>query len=239
MFDTLRFDLLSVRMLYQKTSMEKSLQILAATTNPNKLRELQTIAREFAIAILSPNDIIKRFRLGPIPSVDESGSTYRENALLKAKAYSDWSGLNALGDDSGLEVLALGNRPGLLSARYVGDDATDEERIQKLLGELHELEKSSQKAVDRTAYYRCSLALVFRDALAVRDCSVTYVDSSLPGKILSTPRGNKGFGYDPIVYLPSLGKTLAEVDFQITCTHGFRALAARNLFQSLISVTLS
>lgn len=200
--------------------------LLAATTNSYKLKELQTVAREYALEVISPTEHQREHGLGPIPSVEEIGRTYRDNALLKAEAFARWAGCAALGDDSGLEVTALGNRPGVNSRRYAGPEAKDNERIAKLLGELSRLEEEEDE-VSREAFFCCSLALVFPDGRRF------FSEASLRGEVLYEPRGSKGFGYDPIILIDSLGKTLAEVDFEVTCSRGFRAQAAQKLFSEL------
>ena len=132
----------------------------------------------------------------------------------------------ALGDDSGLDVDALNGCPGIFSARYAGEDATDAERIAKLLEELRT--NGAVTKENRSARFRCALALVYPDG------RTEFAESSLEGHILGESQGTAGFGYDPIVYLESIGSTLAEVDFDVTCTRGFRALAAKKLFSKLI-----
>ncbi len=206
--------------------MREKMEIVAATRNKNKLLELRTVAQRYDIEVISPASWGEAKAFGPMPEVEETGLTYRENALLKARAFSRWGNCVALGDDSGLEVIALGNRPGVLSARYAGEGASDDALIKKLLGELEELEQNCGK-VDRTAFFRCSLALVSPDG------GVVCADASIEGVVLSEPRGHNGFGYDPIILISSLGKTLAEVDFSVTCSEGFRAKAAEILFSEL------
>jgi XTP/dITP diphosphohydrolase len=201
-------------------------RILAATGNKNKLLELQTIAVDFDCRIVSPADWQRENSLPPIPEVDENEPTFHGNALLKAQAFCAWGGIPALGDDSGLEVDALNRRPGVHSARYAGPGADDQQRMRKVLEELRAAQRQDA-SLTRSARFRCALALVFPDG---RQCEA---EGSLEGHILEEPRGSKGFGYDPIVFLDAIGCTLAEVEFDYTCEHGFRALAARSLFHKL------
>jgi len=203
---------------------QAKMQIVIASGNKNKIKELQTVAAEFQLTLLSPADLqSKGIVTSPPPEVDEVGANYLENALLKAKAYCEWSGLSALGDDSGLEILALDNRPGLLSARYAGVGATDKQLRDKVLGELEQLEAVNCN-LDRTAFYVCHLAFVTPEGEEL--CA----DFSLKGTMLKQPRGDGGFGYDSIVLIEEFGKTFAEVDFSLTASRGFRAQAAKRLF---------
>ena len=204
-------------------------RILVASKNKNKIRELQTVARAFEIIIVSPTEVQQEKGLDNPPAVEESADTFCGNARLKARAYAEWSGMPSLGDDSGLEVAALNLRPGVRSARYAGEYADDEQRYRKLVAELQALEKDSG-SVDRRAWFRCCLVLADADKPELTS------EGSLAGEILDNPRGSKGFGYDPIVLINSLGKTLAEIEFEKTCRVGFRAIAARNLFSKLKTI---
>lgn len=199
------------------------LEIVAATTNSNKIAELAAVGSEFGIKVLSPAEVQQAKGLGPIPKFDEDADTYLGNARIKARAFLAWSQIPALGDDSGLEVAALDGRPGLYSARYGGPGATDSQKIDKLLGELAALGPDA----DRTAHYRCVLSLIFPDGQEMT------AESLLPAEVLYERHGTSGFGYDPIIRLNHIGKTLAEVDFSVTIRDGFRPVAARMLFSQL------
>ncbi len=200
--------------------------IVVATTSLHKLAELQTVARQFDLRLISPDDCRKQYSLGPWPEVEEVGSTFQENARIKAAAFFRWSGIASLGDDSGLEVDALEGRPGIFSARYAGEGASDRQRIAKVIAELKDL-TSADTPSGRSARFRCSLAL------CTSPDEYLESDGSLEGYILQEPRGTGGFGYDPIVYINAIGSTLAEIDFERTCREGFRAIAAQKLFQCL------
>lgn len=206
--------------------MNKFNTILAATSNANKVKELQIVASEFGIEIVSAKQLQETKNLLPPPEVEETASTYRGNALLKARAYAKWANLPALADDSGLEVVCLDNRPGVLSARYAGVGSSDKEKIEKLISEIAHLEKEKGK-VDRSAYFCCSLSLY------VSEDEIYSAETKLKGFVLDSPKGDKGFGYDPIILIEKLGKTLAEVDFEVTCKQGFRAEALRELFRQI------
>ena len=197
-------------------------RIVVASANKNKILELQTVAKDFAVELLSPAQAAAEMKLPDPPDVTEDGQTYFENARKKAAAFARWARMPALGDDSGLEVSALGNRPGIQSARYAGAGASDEQKIDKLLNELG-------ANPQRAACFRCILVLAYPSGELVSS------EGELKGQILHQRQGTNGFGYDPIVLIDELGLTLAEVDFSVTCTHGFRAKAAQRLFSSLCS----
>lgn len=203
-------------------------RIVVATGNKNKLLELQTVSKKFGLELLSPEDIAKELEKKSLPIVEENENTFRGNALLKAKAYMQWCGLPTIGDDSGLEVFALEGRPGVHSARYAGAGASDQEKYLKVINELEiTLKKNPEK--DRRARFYCYLVLSMPDGKLIE------ADGELVGEVLKEPRGDKGFGYDPIIYIDSLNATLAEVDFKVTCSQGFRAIAAEKLFSLFIS----
>ena len=163
--------------------------VYLASTNLHKLEELRA---------LFGADGPLHFGLAPVPlEVEETGTTFAENARLKAQAYAEAFGEAALADDSGLCVDALDGRPGVYSARYA---PTDAERISKLLGELADL-----PADQRTAAFVCAMALVLPDG------RVFEVEGRCPGVIADGPRGQGGFGYDPVFFVPEAGKTFAEL----------------------------
>ncbi|HSW38909.1 MAG TPA: RdgB/HAM1 family non-canonical purine NTP pyrophosphatase, partial [Acidobacteriota bacterium] len=168
--------------------------IVIATRNQGKLREFRTLLRQLPCSIVSLADI------GIDMEIDESGSTFAENARLKAVAYSRLTGLPVLADDSGLEVKALGGRPGIHSARYAGPGASDADRIAKLLEEL------DRQGGDRTARFVCALALA-RSGSIIRES-----EGTCSGIILREPRGTNGFGYDPVFLMQEFDRTFAELN---------------------------
>ena len=185
-------------------------KLLIATTNRGKLRELRSLLRGCPFALVSPRDIPIKF------DASETGSTLEENAAIKATAYARMSGMLTLADDSGLEVEALGGAPGVLSSRYAGPGATDADLIAHLLQKLDNIPE-----VDRGARFRCVIAVAPTDGppdLYVGECF---------GRILSTPRGGNGFGYDPIFLLPELGRTMAEISPEEKDRISHRGEAAR------------
>jgi XTP/dITP diphosphohydrolase len=149
--------------------------------------------------------------------VVEDGATFAENALKKGMAAARATGLPVIADDSGLEVDLLGGRPGVRSARYAGEDATDSANNERLIGEIAGFPEGG-----RTAAFRCVVALCLPDG------SCHTFTGSLEGLILKEPRGSGGFGYDPLFLIPEYGKTLAELPMEVknAISHRGKALAA-------------
>ena len=168
--------------------------LLLATSNQHKLEELRAILSDLPFKLLSLKDL----QLDML--VEETGATFAENAELKARAYAQASGMLTLADDSGLEIDALGGAPGVRSARYLGRETTYEERFRKIVEQLNGLPMDQ-----RTARFRCVIAL------ADPSGSTRIVEGVIEGVIADAPRGKNGFGYDPIFFVPELGKTLAEL----------------------------
>jgi XTP/dITP diphosphohydrolase len=168
--------------------------IAIASRNPHKLREITRICADWPVAWILPDDA------RGWPDVEETGSTYVENALLKGRAVAAALGVAALADDSGIEVDALGGAPGPFSARYAGPDADDARNLAELLRAL-----SGVPGGGRTARYRCVAALVRpdgRDVLAEGTCE---------GTLVGRPRGSRGFGYDPVFVPAGWDRTMAEL----------------------------
>jgi len=174
--------------------------LLIASTNPGKLYEFQEIFAGLHLEWLSSIKLQLPADLGIQLQVDETGATYAENAALKALAYSRASGLLTLADDSGLEVEALDGQPGLHSARYAVDPhATDADRRALLLKNLHGKPRPWQAA------FQCCVAL------AQPNGDLSLHAGTCPGEIIPEERGSNGFGYDPIFWLPQLGRSMAEL----------------------------
>jgi XTP/dITP diphosphohydrolase len=184
--------------------------LLLATTNRHKLEEYRAIFADLPLKLLSLNDV----RLGM--DVEETGTTFRENAELKALAYARASGLLSLADDSGLEIDALGGAPGVYSARFAGVDTPYEERFRIILEKLQGLPVE-----------QCSAR--FHCVITVAEPSGYYrsVDGVIEGVIADAPRGGNGFGYDPIFLVPELGKTTAELTPEQKNQISHRGRAAR------------
>lgn len=193
-------------------------QILLATTNKGKLRELRSLLEGLPIECASPDEI------GLTLDVPETGSTYAENALLKARAYFSASGLAVLADDTGLEVDALGGAPGLHSARFSPiPGATDADRRTKLLREL------AGQPSPWLARFRCAVAV------AMPGSEVSLFLGSVEGEIVTEERGEHGFGYDRLFYIPAAGKTLAELDLEEKNAFSHRAVAVKKAIPYLLS----
>lgn len=171
--------------------------LVIATQNKNKLAEFREILKDVAIEIKSLADF------GPIPEPIEDGDTFDDNAYKKAHHTARILGLPAIADDSGLVVEALGGAPGVHSARYAGEHATDGENCRKL---LHELE--SQGEGSRKAHFVCVLSIAVPSGPAL-----TY-EGKCEGVILPEPKGESGFGYDPLFYFEKHGKTFAELTME-------------------------
>lgn len=186
------------------------MKIVLATRNMGKLKEIKEILRGLDLDILSLNDFPE------VPSIIEDGKTFKENALKKARFVSRYFNTPALADDSGIEVDALGKRPGIFSARYAGENATDEENNKKLLKELNGLPLEK-----RQARYQCVIAIVFSSG------NEEVVEENCNGFIALKPKGSYGFGYDPLFYVPEYGKTMAELppDIKNRISHRGKALA--------------
>jgi XTP/dITP diphosphohydrolase len=188
--------------------------LLVATNNPGKVREFE----ELLAGLPQPVRITFPAQEGLVLEVDESGETFEENARIKALAYARASGLLTLADDSGLEVDALGGAPGVHSARYAGPGAGDADRYRKLLGAL-----AGVPVGQRSARFRCVVAL------ALPGGSVQTAEGTCEGEIGFEPRGEHGFGYDPVFVVKGYGgQTMAELPPEVKnrISHRARALAA-------------
>jgi XTP/dITP diphosphohydrolase len=194
-------------------------KLLLATNNKGKVREYKSLLREIPFEIVTPSE------LGITTEIEETGDSFEENARLKATALARESGLLSLADDSGLEVDALGGEPGARSHRYAGEDATDDDRISYLLVKLSNVPEGK-----RSARFRCVIAIAAPDG-AVELCS-----GECPGFITTEPRGYNGFGYDPVFYLPELGKTMAELTPEEKNKISHRARAAEKAREVLLKI---
>ena len=191
-------------------------RLLIATHNRGKLRELAELLGDVPYQLVSLGD------LGIHHDVDETGSTFEENATLKAETYCRLAGILTLADDSGLEVDALGGEPGVLSARYAGPDATDVERVEFLLGKLAGTDLETW-----TARFRCVIAI------AEPGRATSLHSGSCEGRIVSEPCGENGFGYDPVFLFPDIGLTMAELSTERKNRVSHRAEAVRKAACSL------
>lgn len=194
-------------------------KLVLATRNKGKVQEFKELLKSLNLEIYSLLD----FPALSLPP--ETGRTFEENAVFKARFISSFTGLSALGDDSGLEVEALGGAPGVYSSRFAGEGASDEENQQKLLALLrpYPLEK-------RRARFRCVLALCTAEG------ETFTASGTLEGLITREPRGEYGFGYDPLFLLPEWGKTLAELGPEIKNRISHRARALQSLWPVLTEI---
>jgi XTP/dITP diphosphohydrolase len=186
--------------------------LLVATTNTGKVAEISALLNGLNLQIIGLSDLSQ----SP-PPVDETGTTYVENALIKADYYHGLTGLITVADDSGLEVDALGGRPGVYSARYGGVGLSPSEQIVKLLDELKEVPVEK-----RTARFVCSIALC---GPGLRET----VEGRCEGMIADQPRGTGGFGYDPIFIDPESGKSFAELSQEEKAQRSHRGKALKEL----------
>lgn len=191
-------------------------RLIAATKNSGKLEEIAQILALF------PCKVVSMSQIGINIHVDENGSTFEENALIKAKSIWKDTGEMVLADDSGLEVDYLDGAPGIYSARYAGEGATDADKNQKLLNAL-----KGVPADKRTARFVCAIALVFPDGASIA------VRGTCEGYIASEPAGSNGFGYDPLFYIPEFGMTVAQMDSDLKNRISHRGNALRKIVEEL------
>ena len=192
-------------------------RVVLATGNPGKVREIRDMLAEFDL------DLLPQSGLG-VPEAVESGATFAENALIKARHAAAQAKLPAIADDSGLCVDVLGGRPGVHSARYAGAGGTDRRNLELLLAEI------ARTGVERPpARFRCAMAYVN----AASDPEPILVEASWEGNIVSTPAGDNGFGYDPVFYVPTHGCTSAQLPPEIKNRISHRGQALRLLLTAL------
>jgi XTP/dITP diphosphohydrolase len=193
-------------------------RLVVATANAGKLREFQTLLADL------PYDLTSQAALG-VAAPAETGASFLENALLKARHAASVTGLAAIADDSGLEVDMLGGAPGIYSARYAGDAANDAANNAKLIAAL-----AGAPFERRTARYRCALVFIRNAA----DAAPLIAEGVWDGNLLEAPRGAGGFGYDPYFWLPDLRLTAAELDPEVKNRLSHRGQASRKLRDALV-----
>ncbi|MGI9054694.1 MAG: RdgB/HAM1 family non-canonical purine NTP pyrophosphatase [Pyrinomonadaceae bacterium] len=193
------------------------MQILAGTKNAGKIRELKELLAGLPINLQSLNEFEN------IVEPEETGATFAENAALKAVYYARETGLAALADDSGLEVEALNNAPGVYSARYAGATASDAEKISKLLNEI-----KTVKEENRSARFVCAIALTDKSGEII-----FQTEGICRGKIASAPAGKNGFGYDPVFIPEGFDETFGELSGAIKSNLSHRARAIEKIIQFL------
>jgi len=198
-------------------------KLFLASSNPGKVAEYRVLAKLSASAL--PVEVALLPDFDALPAFGENATTFAENAAGKALHYSRHRDGLVFADDSGLVVPALGGAPGVHSARYAGPQATNSQRIEKLLGELR-----NKTGPERAAYFVCAIAV------AERGRAMAIVTDRVDGEILEEPRGSGGFGYDPVFYFPALERTFAELPAEEKNQRSHRGKAFRRLLAALSSM---
>ena len=192
-------------------------RIVLATGNQGKVRELSSLLVELNI------EIVPQSKFG-VPEVEETGLTFVENAIIKARNASAHTGLPAIADDSGLEVDHLKGAPGIYSSRFAGPEATDHDNVDKLLAKLKDVPEA-----ERTARFQCLLVLMEHE----KDPTPLICQGTWEGRILYHPQGVGGFGYDPVFYVPSHNCASAELEPEVKNQLSHRGQALRQLVEAM------
>jgi XTP/dITP diphosphohydrolase len=192
-------------------------KVVLATGNPGKVRELAGLLADFGL------DVVAQTEFG-VDSAEETGLTFIENAILKARHAAQITGLPAIADDSGLAVDALAGAPGIYSARYAGEDASDQQNLDKLLVALKDIPQEQ-----RGAQFHCVLVYM-RHA---EDPTPLVFHGSWAGEITFEQAGTGGFGYDPIFYIPELGRTAAELSKEEKSAVSHRGKALKLMLEAM------
>ena len=193
-------------------------KIVFATGNEGKMREIRSILSDLGLPVLSMKEV------GVSLEIEENGTTFGENAEIKARAVWEQTGGIVLADDSGLVVDYLGGEPGIYSARYLGEDTSYEVKNRTIIDRLKEAREE-----ERSARFVCNIAAVLPDG------SVLHTEETMEGRIAREPAGSGGFGYDPILWLPEFGKTSAEITMDEKNRISHRGKALRAMREALVS----
>ena len=191
--------------------------VVLASGNPGKVREINQLLEGHDL------QVVPQSQYG-VPEAEETGLTFVENAILKARNAARHTGLPAIGDDSGIEVDALNGGPGIYSARYAGGGASDQDNVDKLLAALEGVEERA-----RTARFQCVMVYLRHDA----DPTPLICQGTWEGRILNAPRGDNGFGYDPVFYVPTHDCSAAELPAEIKNRLSHRGQALTKLVRAL------
>ena len=197
-------------------------QIVLASNNAGKLEEFNSLFSKFNIEVINQGQF-------NVPNAVENGLSFIENAILKARHGCNMTDLPCIADDSGLEVAALGGQPGIYSARLAGANATDEDNIARLLEMIEKIPPDQ-----RQARFRCTMVYM----RVASDPAPLIAEGILEGMITDQRRGNNGFGYDPVFYLPEFNKTCGELSRTQKNTISHRANATKSLIKKLIANNL-
>lgn len=189
--------------------------IVLASGNAGKVREINKLFSGTGIEIVPQSEF-------DVPEAPETGTTFVENAIIKARHAAELTGLPAISDDSGIEVDALDSRPGVYSARYAGDGCNDLDNNNKMLAELHGIPEA-----ERTARYQCLIVFMRSHT----DPVPLITQASWEGRILEAPEGDGGFGYDPIFYIPSQKCSGGNLPLEVKNTMSHRAVALKAMFE--------
>ena len=203
------------------TLRERPEKVVMASSNPGKLREINQILGDLGLKVLPQSDF-------DVPDADETGLTFVENSILKARHAAQLTGLPAIADDSGLEVDALRGAPGIYSARFSGPEATDEKNLRKLLDDLKDVPEA-----ERTARFQCLMVFMTH----AEDPTPLICQGTWEGRILFEPRGEGGFGYDPVFYVPSENCASAELTPEVKNSLSHRGQAFKKLVEALASAS--
>jgi XTP/dITP diphosphohydrolase len=193
--------------------------VVLATLNQHKIKEIKEIFQDLPIQFISLKDFVHP------PTIVEDGKSFQENAIKKAQGLAKWTGKNCLADDSGIEVDYLKGAPGIYSARFSGENATDEENNIKLLEALKHVPFDQRKA-----RYRCVMAIATPAGI------VKTEEGTCEGVIVLTPKGTNGFGYDPLFYYPSLGMTFGELEPHLKNKLSHRYYALQKIKPTLMKI---
>lgn len=192
-------------------------EIIVASSNKGKIKEIQAMLEDLNIKVLPMNEVLDT----PI-DIEETGTTFKENALIKAQTISDITKTIVLADDSGLEVDAMDKQPGIYSARYLGEDTSYDIKNQHILDLLKDVQTEK-----RTARFICAMALVIPGQAPI------LIEESFEGLINDTISGENGFGYDPIFFFPPCNKTSAQMSMEEKNQYSHRAKALKKLYTLL------
>ena len=192
-------------------------KIVLASNNPGKVREIAALFTDQQLTVVPQSDF-------GVPDIEETGLSFVENAILKARNAARHAGLPAIADDSGIEVDALRGAPGIYSARYAGPGASDAANLQKLLDDLKDVPED-----DRGARFQCLMVYLRHE----RDPTPLICQGTWEGRILFAPRGTSGFGYDPVFFVPTHGCSAAELPPELKNQLSHRGQASRQLVAAL------